>query len=71
MRRLMTRPVGYVVAVVLIVVGLMNQTDVINSATGMWVAGVWLLTCVGLTHSVVEEPDPDALTVLDVLERTG
>lgn len=70
MRRLITRPVGYVVAIVLIVVGLMNQTGVINSATGMVAAGAWLLIVVALTHSVADDPAPSH-SVLDVLDRTG
>jgi len=60
MRRLLTRPVGYVVAVVMIVVGLLNQGAVFNSATGMVFAGGWLLICMALTRSVADDAHPGA-----------
>lgn len=58
MRRLVSRPTGYVVAVVLIVVGLFNQGAAFNGATVMLLAGVVLLVNVAVSHSVADDPDP-------------
>lgn len=60
MRRLLTRPVGYVVAVALIVVGLLNLSGVANSAPALIFAGAWLLISVALTHSVADDAHPGA-----------
>ena len=60
MRRFMTRPMGYVVAVALIVVGLMNQGAAFNGASLMFLAGLILLVNVALTHSVADDPHPGA-----------
>lgn len=60
MRRLLTRPVGYVVAVALIVVGLMNQGAAFNGASLMFLAGLILLANVALSHSVTDDPHPGA-----------
>jgi len=62
MRRLLTRPVGYVVAVALVVVGLMNQGAAFNGASLMFLAGLILLANVALSHSVAEDPHPGALS---------
>ena len=62
MRRLLTRPVGYVVAVALVVVGLLNQGAAFNGASLMFLAGLILLVNVALTHSVAEDPHPGALS---------
>ena len=70
MRRFMTRPAGYVVAVAMIVVGLMNQGAAFNGASLMFLAGLILLVNVALTHSVADDPAP-APSRLDVLDRTG
>ena len=70
MRRLLTRPVGYGVAVALIVVGLVNQGASFNGASLMFLAGLILLVNVALTHSVADDPEP-APSRLDVLDRTG
>lgn len=70
MRRLLTRPVGYGVAVALIVVGLVNQGASFNGASLMFLAGLILLVNVALTHSVADDPAP-APSRLDVLDRTG
>lgn len=58
MRRLFTRPTGYVVAVVLIVVGLFNQGAAFNGATVLFLAGLILLVNVVVSHSVADDPDP-------------
>ena len=70
MRRLLTRPAGYVVAVAMIAVGLMNQGAAFNGASLMFLAGLILLVNVALTHSVADDPAP-APSRLDVLDRTG
>ena len=62
MRRLLTRPVGYVVAVAMIVVGLMNQGAAFNGASLMFLAGLILLVEVALTHSVADDPQPGAVS---------
>lgn len=70
MRQLLTRPAGYVVAVALIVVGLLNQGAAFNGASLMFLAGLVLLVNVALSHSVADDPDP-APSRLDVMDRTG
>ena len=62
MRRLLTRPVGYVVAVALVVVGLMNQGAAFNGASLMFLAGLNLPATVALSPSVAAHPHPDALS---------
>lgn len=70
MRRLVSRPTGYVVAGALIVVGLFNQGGTFNGATVMFLAGLVLLVNVAVSHSVADDPDP-ALSRLDAIDRTG
>ena len=62
MRRRLTRPAGYVVAVALVVVGLMNQGAAFNGASLMFLAGLILLVNVALTHSVADDTHPGALS---------
>ena len=62
MRRLLTRPVGYVVAVALIVVGLLNQGGAFNGASLVFLAGLVLLVNMALTHSVADDAHPGALS---------
>ena len=66
----MTRRVGFVVAIVMVVVGLVNQGASFNGASLMFLAGLILLVNVALTHSVADDPAP-APSRLDVLDRTG
>ena len=64
------RRVGFVVAIVMAVVGLVNQGASFNGASLMFLAGLILLVNVALTHSVADDPAP-APSRLDVLDRTG
>ena len=64
------RRVGFVVAVLMVVVGLVNQGAAFNGASLMFLAGLVLLVNVALTHSVADDPAP-APSRLDVLDRTG
>ena len=64
------RRVGFVVAVLMVVVGLVNQGASFNGASLMFLAGLILLVNVALTHSVADDPAP-APSRLDVLDRTG
>ena len=66
----MKRRVGFVVAVLMVVVGLVNQGAAFNGASLMSLAGLILLVNVALTHSVADDPEP-APSRLDVLDRTG
>ena len=50
------RRVGFVVAVLMVVVGLVNQGAGVNGATVLWVLGLVLFVDLMVTRSVVDVP---------------